>query len=215
MKGDNQTQSVIKSGGGNQLHMEDQQGKEDFSLYAKKDMNTTVENDRTTKVLKGNDTLTVKAGTQSVGVKGDTSLTVQAGSRKVNVTGGDFSAIASDAIILHGKGKGVGITGDAEGVVITGNGKGVGITGNGEGVGITGNGKGVGITGNGEGVGITGSPDFFAEGTSEATLKGPVVNIGDSEVNISGKKITISAGGGSIIIDAAGVTIQGALVKIN
>ncbi|MBW2661653.1 MAG: type VI secretion system tip protein VgrG, partial [Deltaproteobacteria bacterium] len=216
--------STPGGGGYNEMSMNDTKGEEGMTVHAQKDMNTTVKNDQSVSVVSGNRTVTVKAGTLTETSKGVASLTVQAGARTVKVTGGDYSATASDAIVLHGKGKGVEITGDAEGVGITGNGKGVGITGNGkgvgitgngEGVGITGNGKGVGITGNGEGVGIKGSPDFFAEGTSEATLKGPVVNIGNAEVNISGTKITISAGSNSIVIDAAGITIQGALVKIN
>jgi type VI secretion system secreted protein VgrG len=207
--------STPGGGGYNEMTMDDTKGKEKITIHGQYDMNTTVENNRTATINSGNDSVSVKAGTRSVTVKGDTSLTVQAGNRSVNVTGGnysadvnggDFSATASAAVILHGKGAGVGITGDAEGVGITGNGKGVGITGNGE---------GVAITGNGQGVGIKGDPDFFAEGTSEATIKGPIVNIGDAEINIQGTKIVISAGGGSITIDAAGVTIKGALVKIN
>ena len=80
---------------------------------------------------------------------------------------------------------------------------------------IVGNAKGVGIQGYGEGVAIIGDPDFFAEGTSSAGLKSPVVNIGDKEINITGTKITIAAGGGQVVIDGSGVTIIGTVVKIN
>ncbi|MGH9370487.1 MAG: type VI secretion system Vgr family protein [Vicinamibacterales bacterium] len=210
--------------GSNSMTMDDMAGKEKIAIHAQYDMDTVIEN---------SETRTVKAGTQTVTVKGDTSLTVQAGSRTVSVTGGDYSSTASDAIVLHGKGKGVSITGDAKGVGITGNGegvaivgnsKGVGIEGNGEGVAIVGNGKGVGIEGNGEGVGIVGNgkgvgikgaPDFFAEGTATAGLKAPIVDIGDKEINIVGTKITIAAGASTIVLDPGGVTIQGPLVKIN
>jgi hypothetical protein len=71
------------------------------------------------------------------------------------------------------------------------------------------------ITGNGAGVAIKGTPDFFAEGASNAAIKSPVVDIGDKEINIIGTKITIAAGASSIVLDAGGVTIQGPLVKIN
>jgi type VI secretion system secreted protein VgrG len=222
-----------KGGGFNEISCDDTAGKEKVNIHAQHDMTTTVQNNQTITVVSGNRTMTIQSGTLTDTVKGDASLTVQAGSRTVDVTGGDYSATASDAILLHGKGagveilgdaKGVGITGNAEGVVIIGNGKGVGIEGNGEGVGIRGNGQGVGIEGNGEGVQITGNgagvaikgtPDFFAEGASSAAIKSPVVDIGDKEVNIVGTKITIAAGASSIVLDAGGVTIMGPLVKIN
>lgn len=225
--------STPGGGGYNEMSMNDTKGEEKLTVHAQYDMDTTVEHDQSITVKSGNRTLGVNSGTNTETIKGNASLTIQSGSRTVDVTGGDYSTTASDAIMLHGKGKGVGITGDAEGVGITGNGKGVGITGNGEGVGITGNGKGVGITGNGEGVGITGNgkgvgitgndggvgivgkPDVSINGESEVTITSPTVTIGDKEVNIGGTKVVISAGGGSITIDAAGVTIVGTLVKIN
>ena len=75
-------------------------------------------------------------------VKGDTSLTVQAGSRIVSVTGGDFSVKASDAVLMKGSGKGVGIEGSG--------------------------GAGVEIKGKGsDGVGISGNPNFVAVGETE------------------------------------------------
>ena len=213
-----------KGKGYNEMTMDDTAGKEKITIHGQYDMNTTVQHDQTITVKTGNRSMTIAAGTLTDTVKGDASLSIQAGSRTVSVTGGDYSATASDAIVLHGKSqgvmvtgdaKGVGITGNGEGVAIVGNGKGVGITGNAEGVGIVGNGKGVGIEGNGEGVSIKGNPEFFAEGTSAATLKAPVVDIGDKEINITGTKITIAAGASSIVLDAGGVTIQGPLVKIN
>ncbi len=231
-----------KGKGYNEMTMDDTAGKEKITVHGQYDMNTTVQHDQTITVNTGNRTMTIVAGTLTDTVKGNASLTVQAGSRTVSVTGGDYSATASDAVDLHGKGKGVAIVGDAKGVAITGNGQGVeivgnttgvGITGNAEGVDIVGNGQGVGITGNGDGVGIIGNatgvgiegygggvgiladPDFFAEGTASASIKAPVIDIGDKEINIIGTKITIAAGASSIVLDAGGVTIQGPLVKIN
>jgi len=42
-----------------------------------------------------------------------------------------------------------------------------------------------------------------------------IVNIGDQEVRVTGTKIVLQAGGGSITIDATGVTVVGTIVKIN
>jgi type VI secretion system secreted protein VgrG len=223
-----------KGGGGyNEISANDTKGKEQITIHGQYDMNTTVQNNKTVTVKSGNRTLTVESGTNTETIKGTASLTVQAGARMVDVTGGDYSAASSDGVFLHGKSKGVGIKGDAQGVSIEGNGKGVGIVGNGEGVsivgnakgvgiigngegvGIVGNTKGVGIEGNGEGVGIKGNPVFSAEGTSEAQIKSPKVTIGDGEIAIVGSKIILGAGGGSILIDGGGVTIQGTKVNIN
>jgi type VI secretion system secreted protein VgrG len=207
--------STPGGGGYNEMSMDDTKGKEKITVHGQYDMNTSVEHDQTLTVVSGNRSVTVQAGTQTETIKGDASVTVQAGSRTVSVTGGDYSASASDGVTIHGKSKGVMITGDAEGVGLTGNGKGVGIKGTGEGVGIEGLGKGVGITGKGDGVGINGEPDVFIDGKSNVTIKSPTVDIGDKEINISGTKVVISAGGGSIVIDATGITIKGTLVKIN
>jgi len=214
--------STPGGGGYNEMSMNDTKGKEGMTIHAQKDMDTTVEHDQTITVKSGNSKLNVDTGTNTETIKGDASLTIQAGSRTVSVTGGDYSAKASDAIVLHGKGKGVEITGDVEGVGITGNGEGVGITGNGEGVGITGNDKGVGITGNGkgvtvtgtggEGVSISGTPNFGAAGKSKATITSPDVDIGNDKIKIHGSKIELSAGGSTITLDASGITISGAAI---
>lgn len=73
----NQTRSVIRSqsskggGGANEIRFEDKKDSEELYLHAQKDMTTLVENDRSTKVAKGNDTLLVDKGTRSVTVGGD------------------------------------------------------------------------------------------------------------------------------------------------
>lgn len=201
-------------GGHNEISMTDTRGAELVNIHAQHDMtttvrhdqSTTVQNDQTVTVKCGNRTLTVESGTSTETIKCDATLTVQDGARTVDVTGGDYSATSSDAIVLHGKGQGVSITGDGRGVVIKGNDKGVHVTGVGE---------GVVISGEDRGVGIKGKPTFFAEGTEYAGIKAPNVWIGDKEVTIQGTKITISAGASKIVLDAAGVTIEGPLVKIN
>ncbi|MFL6658718.1 MAG: type VI secretion system Vgr family protein [Massilia sp.] len=80
----NQTRSIIRSnsskggGGANEIRLEDKKDSEELYLHAQKDMNTVVENDRSSKVVKGNDTLLVEKGTRSVTVKGDETHTSQA-----------------------------------------------------------------------------------------------------------------------------------------
>lgn len=84
--------------------MNDTKGKEGMTIHAQKDMNSTVENDRTTTIVGGNDTLAVQAGTRSVTVKGDTSLTVEAGDRTVNVTG-NYQLDTTSEINMQAPGK--------------------------------------------------------------------------------------------------------------
>jgi len=79
--------STHKGKGYNEMSMNDTAGKEKITIHGQYDMATTVEHDLSMMVVGGNETRTVKAGTQAVTVKGNTSLTVQAGDRIVNVTG--------------------------------------------------------------------------------------------------------------------------------
>lgn len=206
---------TYKGDGYNEITLDDATGQQKITIHAQKDLNTTVENNETLLVKSGNRTVTVESGTNSETIKGNSTLTVQAGARTVDVTGGDYSATSSQAVKLLGKNAGVSITGNVDGVTMFGDGKGVSITGNDQGVTITGNTQGVTITGTSEGVSLFGAPSFYAEGTAEATIQSPVVNIGDKQVTISGTKIVLSTSGGSITIDATGVTIVGTLVKIN
>ena len=195
-----------KGGGYNEMTLDDATGQQKITVHAQKDLSTTVQNDETHAVKSGNRTMTVESGTNTETVKGNSSLTVQAGARAVNVTGGDYSATSSNAVLLHGKGAGVGVIGNVGGVSMLGDG---------EGVSITGNDAGVTITGNGAGLNLFGRTTLYAEGSAEATIMSPIVNIGDQEVRVTGTKIVLQAGGGSITIDATGVTVVGTIVKIN
>lgn len=96
--------STPGGGGYNEMSMNDTKGKEGMTIHAQKDMNSTVENDRTTTIVGGNDTLAVQAGTRSVTVKGDTSLTVEAGDRTVNVTG-NYQLDTTSEINMQAPGK--------------------------------------------------------------------------------------------------------------
>lgn len=182
------TNTTPGGGGDNTIMLDDTKGKENMTIHAQKDSNTTIENDRNTTIVGGNDTLTVQAGTRTVTVKGDTSLTVQAGARTVSVTGGNYSATSTDAAVkLHGVGAGVNITGDSSGVTITGDG--------------------------GPGAKVQGKPNFEAIGASKAIISSPDIDIGNGTIKIHGSKIELVAGGGSIVIDGTGVSISGPTVK--
>ncbi|HEY4219386.1 MAG TPA: type VI secretion system tip protein TssI/VgrG [Gemmatimonadaceae bacterium] len=90
-----QTKSTIKTmssktgTAGNEIRFEDKKDSEELYFHAQKDMNTLIENDRTTTVTNA-DTLTVSKANKSVTVsEGDESLTVTKGKRTVTVTAGD------------------------------------------------------------------------------------------------------------------------------
>lgn len=80
----NQTRSVIRSrsskqgSAGNELRFEDKKDSEELYLHAQKDMRTEVENDRSARVIKGDDSLKVEQGKRTVDVKGDESHVNQA-----------------------------------------------------------------------------------------------------------------------------------------
>lgn len=80
----NQTRSVIRSrsskqgSAGNELRFEDKKDSEELYLHAQKDMKTEVENDRSTRIIKGNESLAVEQGTRTVNIKGDESHVNQA-----------------------------------------------------------------------------------------------------------------------------------------
>ncbi|MBJ7313464.1 type VI secretion system tip protein TssI/VgrG [Rugamonas sp. CCM 8940] len=73
----NQTRSTMRSRSskdgkaGNELRFEDKLDAEELYLHAQKDMNTVVENCRSTRVVEGKDSLAVEKGERSVNVKGD------------------------------------------------------------------------------------------------------------------------------------------------
>jgi len=203
-----------KGGGGyNEMSMNDTKGKEKITVHGQYDMGTTVEHDQTLTVhndrtqtvdnndsltvTKGNRTVTVQSGTNAETIKGNSTHTVEAGNRAVSVSGGDYSATASAAVFLHGKGAGVGITGDAKGVTVSGSGQGVGI-------------KGAG----GPGVGIHGDPNVEINGASKVSIVSPLVLIGDATIKIGGSSIELSAGGCSITLAMGLVSIGGPAIKV-
>ncbi len=189
--------STPGGGGYNEFTLNDTKGKEGVTVHAQKDMGSTIENDRTTTIVRGNDTIAVQAGTRSVTVKGDTSLTVQAGNRTVNVTGGDISGTASAAVKLHGKGAGVSIQGDSKGVQISGN---------------------PDFVATGESEARVWSKDVIIHGDSSVhiVVGGSAVEVTGSTIKVNaGGSVEIKGGGGTIKLDGGGITASGAMIKLN
>ncbi len=88
---DNATRTVIKTNssknaqGSNELRFEDKAGEEELFMHAQKDMNTTVENSRTTTIKKENDTLTLEEGNRSLDIQKGTETHHVKGTRSVTV----------------------------------------------------------------------------------------------------------------------------------
>ncbi len=202
----NQTKSVIRTGGMNEIQFEDKKGHEKIFIHAQKDM---------TEEILNNNSISV-GGNQSSSVTGNDSLTVQKGNRTVSVNKGDYSLKASKSVSLHGETKGVSVKGDSKGVTVVGTGKGVSISGKG-----------------GQGVLISGDPDFAAVSESEARVwSKDIIVHGNNTVSIlAGKsiiemdgsnikvkantKVEIHGGGGKITLDASGITASGPTIKLN
>ncbi|MFH1350722.1 MAG: type VI secretion system tip protein TssI/VgrG [Pseudomonadota bacterium] len=91
---DNQTKSTLKSnsskggGGFNEIRFEDDAGNEEIYVHAQKDMNITVENDRTKEVL-NNETNTITKSRTTTVQQEDNTLTVEKGDLIINVDTGD------------------------------------------------------------------------------------------------------------------------------
>lgn len=197
-------------GGDNEITMTDTKGKEMINIHAQYDMVTTVEHD---------DTQTVRTGKQGVTVKGDASLTVQSGNRTVTVSSGNYSATAAKQASLHGQAEGLSVVGEGKGATMKGiGGKGVVIYGE-PNVDIGAKTKAAlhspDTTVAGDDKCLVGSKALSLHGTTTLEIVGPDIKVGDKEISITGTKVTISGPAGSITLDASGVTISGAIVKIN
>jgi len=107
---DNQTQSIIRTGSGNELQFEDTEGKENVYQYAKKDWTIKVENDKNqtignneslqvennrSKIVKNSETITIEGdrsetvqGSHTETIKKDTSISVSEGNYTHNINKG-------------------------------------------------------------------------------------------------------------------------------
>jgi type VI secretion system secreted protein VgrG len=157
-----------KGRGSNQMTMDDTAGKEQITIHAQHDLKTTIENDETHTLVSGKRSMTVQAGTNTEVIKGNASLTIQAGTRSVDVTGGDYTAAATAMVSLHGKGKGVI---------------------------------------------VTGTPNVDITGTATLTIDSPNIDVGKALIKIHGTKIELVTAGGSITLDASGVSIRGIKIQ--
>lgn len=104
---DNPTRSTFKTntskgnGGNNELRFEDKQEKEEIYFHAQKDFNTDIENDRTEKIIAGNDSLTIEKGNKTEKLEGsgtkyetkiidgDKNLKIDKGNQKIELIEGD------------------------------------------------------------------------------------------------------------------------------
>jgi type VI secretion system secreted protein VgrG len=74
-----------KGKGYNEMSMDDTAGKEKVTIHAQYDMSTTVEHHDTQKIVSGNRTIDVVAGTHTETIKGDTTINVTAGKQSNTV----------------------------------------------------------------------------------------------------------------------------------
>jgi type VI secretion system secreted protein VgrG len=104
---DNPTCSTFKTStskghdGNNELRFDDKQEKEEIYFHAQKDFNTEIENDRTEKIIGGNDSLIIEKGNKTEKLEGsgtkyeteitdgDKNLKIDKGSHKIELTNGD------------------------------------------------------------------------------------------------------------------------------
>jgi type VI secretion system secreted protein VgrG len=104
---DNPTRSTFKTStskgnaGNNELRFDDKQEKEEIYFHAQKDFNTEIENDRTEKIIAGNDSLTIEKGNRTEKLEGsgtkyeteitdgDKTLKIDKGNQKIELTNGD------------------------------------------------------------------------------------------------------------------------------
>ncbi len=199
---DNKTQSGTKSrsskGGGpanfNEFRFEDKKGQEEVYLHAEKDWTIMVENDKNqivgrdeTHLVKRDRTKTVNRDEKSTIIHNRTE-TVGSGSDKESITIKGFreEAVEKDETIT--------IKGDRKRDVI---------------------GEHTTSVGKNENTSVTQNKTANVGKTYTLTAKDAITESAKEITITAGTKMTLAGPGGSIVIDATGVTITGVLVKIN
>ncbi|MDP2032353.1 MAG: type VI secretion system tip protein TssI/VgrG [Polaromonas sp.] len=97
-----QTQSTIKSrsskqgAAGNEMRMEDKKDAEEFYFHAQKDMKIEIENDLSTKLVKGSETHTLEKGDRTVDVQTGKEIHKVKGTRELTVTGNETHTNQAD-----------------------------------------------------------------------------------------------------------------------
>ena len=202
--------STPGGGGYNEMSMNDTKGKEGMTVHAQKDMNTTVENDRTTTIVGGNDTLAVQAGTQSVTVKGDTSLAVQAGNRTVNVTG-NYQLDTTSEINMQAPAKitltcgGSSITMEPGKITMSAGG----------GANMTLDANALTKSSAGSEVLLDGNALVVSTAGDKVLLDGKATMSSPAEAVVKAPTATLSGGGSTVKNDASGVAAKGAKISLN
>jgi type VI secretion system secreted protein VgrG len=195
---DNKTQSAMRDHSGNEIVMEGKSGSQDIRVHAVKDMHVTVDNNRE---------MHVKAHLKETVDKGQ-DVTITEGYKETIFDGAttEISAYLNSKINGPWDSKVNGkftetVTGTEERSVTSG--------------------KKLTVSSGGSTTNVTGDCTLTVTGpinqtaSTEIMLTAPNVGVGDGEITVNGKKITLSAPGGSIIIDSSGVTIQGTVVRVN
>jgi len=121
----NQTKSIIRTAGQNEIALDDNEGKELFYVHATRDMDTKIDHDETREVTnrrtttigedervhigknrtvlidKGNDTLQIQQGNQAhILNSGNCTLEVDKGNRSVDVPAGTYQVTAQDIKLI-------------------------------------------------------------------------------------------------------------------
>jgi type VI secretion system secreted protein VgrG len=226
--GGNQSQSVIRTGGGNSISLEDTAGAEGFNVNATKDASTTVGNDSTTSVA-NNMSLSVGAdrsasvgGNDSETVTGNQTATVS-GNQTLTISGDQTSTIAGSRVDTVGVNLAITVGSNAELTV----GANIAVAA----------GAAARVTA-GASLGLT-SPQISIDGAGQIVLKSGGSSIiiapggvtihaprilltGGSEIGASAPEIKVAAdgackiGGGSIDLESMGViALKGATIKNN
>ncbi len=218
--------STPGGGGYNEMTMDDTKGKEKITIHGQYDMNTTVENDRSTTIVGGKDTLAVQAGTRSVTVKGDTSLTVQAGNRTVNVTGnyqldttseikmqapakitltcGGSSITMEPGKITISAGGGSSLTLDANALMKSSGGSQILLDGNA----LTKSSAGSKVL-------LDANALMASTGASQVLLDGKATMSSPAEAKVEAPTASLSGGGSTAKADASGVAVTGPKISLN
>lgn len=212
--------------GSNMFMMDDSKDKESMTVHAQKDASATIENDRTTTIVGGNDTLVVQAGERSSTVKGNTSLTVQAGDRIVDVTGSykldttsEVNVQAPDKIVLTcggssitlepGKitisaGDGASLTLDPDALLVSSGGSQALLDAN-----VTVQSSG------GSQMLLDANANMNSSGGSQVLLDGNATMSSPGEAKVDAPKAILSGGGATVTNDEGGVVASGAKISLN
>jgi type VI secretion system secreted protein VgrG len=83
------SRSTKEGSAGNEMRFDDTKDSEEYYMHAQKDMKVEVENERTTTIIKSNETLTVKKGDRTVKVETGKEVHEVKGTRSVTVTGNE------------------------------------------------------------------------------------------------------------------------------